>query len=220
MSPEPVQLALGLSPRQPYSLDYFVPHSGVAEAYAALEQALENAASCRQYFQLIFVWGLPGSGKKHLLEGFCQRAAERGIPQERIYKVFFKQGESPDDDEVSQFVRIYEQMRASGGLIFGAAILSPDGVTSNPHLLSRLTAGSVFELSYPREDELAPLLSSLLERKNLKLPSKTVDYVLKRLPRDPLSFEGVFARISELCFRQGKTAGPGIVRQVLDGADE
>ena len=56
---------------------------------------------------------------------------------------------------------------------------------------------------------------SLLERHNLRLADNSLQYLLKRLPRDPLSFDAIFGKINELSFQQGKPARLGLVRQVV-----
>ena len=70
-----------------------------------------------------------------------------------------------------------------------------------------------------KEEELSPILNSLLERKNMKLSERSVAYLLRRLPREPLSFDAIFARINELSLEESRPAGLGVIRELIDNSN-
>jgi chromosomal replication initiation ATPase DnaA len=78
-----------------------------------------------------------------------------------------------------------------------------------------LLAGQAVLLDFPREEECVPILHSLLERLNLKLTNRAIDYLIRRMPRNPLSFEVILAKISAESFSLSKPAGLSVVRKIV-----
>ena len=226
MAEKTEQLSFQLRPVEPYGMEYFVPHRGVVQAVAVLDQALGDVAAAPENFRMVFLWGPPGSGKTHLCEAYHAAALKRGLAPHKIRLVDLEErlvdSRVSDNDEsaVAEFVACYEQLRASGGMLIVCARRAPAEVSSNPHLKSRILAAASCELAYPLEEELPPLLSSLLSRHNLKLSPRSQTYLLRRLPLAPLSFDNIFARISELSFSQSKPAGLGLVRESVEAEEE
>ncbi len=208
------QLGFQLRPAQPYDLAYFVPHSGVANAVAQLELALDSLQADTRQFQTIHLSGPKGVGKRHLAEGYALRAKEVGLRAE-VFDLSELTSLS-EDDVVQRFVSQYELLKSCGGLCISFSQQHPKELTANPHLLSRLLAGLFLQLDFPQEQELRPLLYSLSERHNLRLSERTMAYLERRIPLDPLSFADIFARVSRISFREGKPAGMRVVRQALE----
>ncbi len=206
------QLSFTLTPRAPYALSYFVTHCGVAEAVFIISAAVEELLSDPGVFRSVYVYGPRGSGKTHILRGYADEAISRGLAPAKIFIIDLQQPVSPGES-ISRF----EELRASGGLVFIEGRYPPAEQTSDPHLRSRLLLGSVQELRYPPEEELPPVLLSLLERRNMKMSEQTIQYILRRTPSDPLSFSDIFARIDRLSLRQGRPAGLAVAREVLSG---
>lgn len=212
--PQNSQLGFQLQPSQPYDLAYFVPHSGVAEAVAQFEFALEALQDNPTLFRNIHLVGPKGVGKRHLAQGYALKARALGVRAE-----VFDLSELSSLNEaglLEGFVSEYEQVKSQGGLLLSFSQQHPKELTENPHLLSRLLAGLFLQLDFPREEELRPLLYSLSERHNLRLSERTMSYLERRIPLDPLSFADIFARVSRISFREGKPAGMSVVRQALE----
>ncbi len=210
-----VQLPLNLEPKDPYSLDYFVPHSGVVEAVAHVEQALEECLADPGAFRLVFVYGADGSGKRHLLEGYAKDAIARGMAPRSVKVYACALQEFVEDEEVSRFISSYESLRSGGGLLLVSSPCPPAELTSNPHVSSRILSGVAVALKAPQEEELHPLVLSLIERHNLKLGERSIEYLMRRLPVDPLSFDAIFSRINEISFSQNRPARFGVVREAF-----
>ncbi|MCB0323389.1 MAG: hypothetical protein KDD69_07435 [Bdellovibrionales bacterium] len=211
------QLNFDLQPAQPFSLSYFVPHSGVVQAYTLLENTVERLAADQDGFNAIYLYGPSGSGKRHLAFGFQERAAAKGIPNDAFRIVLLpKDPALVTDDFVREVIGSFEQCRARGGLFLAVGEHAPKAISSNPHLTSRLLSGSVTRLQYPQEEELRPLLASLSERRNLRLSQRSLDYLVRRIPSDPLSFDRIFDKISQISLAEGRPAKLGVVRQALE----
>jgi chromosomal replication initiation ATPase DnaA len=154
--------------------------------------------------------GPSGSGKSHLIGAYLGWAAELGVQRSALRYLQLKD----DGEETSSyFISEYERLRSAGGVLL---VELPVNVGKfNPHIESRLQAGVRCELAYPEEVELRPLVESLLERHHLVLPEASVDYLLVRLPLNPLSLESIIAAISESSFAANKSPKRGLIRGVL-----
>lgn len=208
------QLGLPLAPQQPYSLSYLVPHSGIAQAAAVLDAAVARAVEDRSSFQSFYLHGSSGAGKTHLAEGYAEAARGAGVPNERIVVLDFDR-KPESEDWIPAYVSEYERLKREGGLLIAAGRAHPEHLTGNAHALSRFRAGEIVPLRYPAEEELRPLLASLSERRNLKLSERNLNYLIRRLPVNPLSFEAIFANIDQLCIAQGRPARLGVIQEVM-----
>lgn len=211
------QLKFQLTPREPFSLRYFVAHSGTAEAVSVLEQSVADVAEHSGQFHCVFVYGPAGSGKTHLLNGFYFRAIEGGIEKSRL-SIFSLSDVLGGDDKISEFVSRYEELKRSGGLLFveGPELNNPE---INPHVRSRLFSGYVVRICYPQEEELRPLLMSLVERKNLRLSEYSINYLLRWLPLSPLAFDKILSAVDEILSPGTRRGGHAAVTEVIKRAN-
>lgn len=213
------QLVLPLQVSNPHSLEYFVPHSGVAEALALLHHSLNLVCEDPSSFRLCALHGPKGVGKSHLLRAFHAEALRLGLAPDKL--VTFDGAEleegcsSGGADWASHFVDRYERLRADGGLLLLASREAPEALSDNPHLRSRFLAGSKSLLQLPREEELLPVLKSLFERRNLRVSDYSLEYLINRLPSDPLSFDAIVAKIDRFSWENGLPATQGAIRKVV-----
>ena len=213
------QLVLPLQVSNPHSLEYFVPHSGVAEALALLHHGLNSVCVDPSSFRLCALFGPKGVGKSHLLRAFHSEALRCGLPTEKL--VIFDSTELEEGcalggaDWASHFIDRYERLRGDGGLLLLASRLAPEELSDNPHLRSRFLAGSKSLLQLPREEELLPVLKSLFERRNLRVSDFSLEYLINRLPSDPLSFDAIVAKIDRFSWENGLPATQGAIRKVV-----
>lgn len=180
----PNQLNFKLLPKENSKRYYLIPHSGINAAWERnlffLNSFFDNP---RNFFVVYFVGEL-GAGKSYLIDCCLERAEELGCELSKIKKIEFNQI-SPSEQEISAFVSQYEQLKSSGGIIYIESQLEPQNLTNNPHLLSRIRLAEVCRLKFPQEAELPTLINSMLERNNLKLKNKDIDYILKRSASNP-----------------------------------
>ena len=213
------QLMLGLQPTEPYAPRYFVPHTGVAPALKTFRAMCTRFLDDTACSEVLYVFGRSGTGKEHLFRVLAKELEEFGLTTDQAQLVKLSDKEQLRVEGFAEsFVARAEQLRSRGGVLVVIAPDSPGAMTDNPHLLSRFKMGSVIELSFPSEEELPALIASLLERRNLKLSPRSVDYLLRRLPRDPLSFDHIFAKINELSFSQSRPAHLSVVKAAV-GSD-
>lgn len=215
------QLTIPLPPLAPYSLSFFVPHSGVAEAVGLLREAVEAVLRDPREFRSFYLFGGAGAGKSHLAEGIRLFAKERGLIESKV-SVF----EADERDAAGSavflsrpeiFISSYERARREGGLVILAARKAPAELTSDPHLLSRFRAGPAIMLDRPREEELRAVLEALFERRNLRISPKMLDFLVSRLPADPLSFAQIVAKIDGFLWARGRPTTQRDIRRAVEG---
>lgn len=209
------QLPLPLQAQQHYSADYFVSHSGVADALRFFEESADRLQREPDFFQSLYLYGPPGVGKSHLLSMMRSSILRRGLPAGAFEGADFGASDLPADAHVGEIVSRYEQLRTEGGLLVFASRFTPEGLTKNPHLLSRLRSSAIFEVRSPSIDELRPTLQSLLERRNLRLSERNLDYLLRRVPTNPLSLWGILAKMDDRALREGRTVSLHFIREIL-----
>lgn len=203
-------IPLPLKPAEPYSVDYFIPHSGVAEAIDAVSSAIEELQENSSEFRMFFVHGPEGVGKSHLL-------AVLGFMAESSRVSFYSvEGVDDHDDWIMGFIDRYEKARREGGLLLVTSRSEPQAAFSNPHSGSRLRVARALRLGYPSEEELAPIIKSIAEKHNLRLSERMLSFLVKRLPLQPLSFDNIFSRINELSLEKGGRVTEGVFREVAE----
>ncbi len=204
-----VQLSFSLKPLEPFGERYFVPHSGVGLALETLQRTMEQMKAGDLFFAPFYIYGPTGVGKTHLVNFISTQAVAQGSNAEFIDSF----------QTAGKFVDSYERVKRLGGMFLVSGQLSDNQAkeefSSNPHVTSRLNTLTPIELNYPTEVELRPIIDSLAERHNLKLPETTMNYLLRHLPLKPLSFDNIFARINELSLADGKPAKRAVVKAAV-----
>ena len=189
-------------------------HSGINEAYSVCEHVCDEVLDDGLMFRSNYIYGPKGCGKTHLIEGFKDKLIANGYDANRV--VVIRLEDNPNEETVSAIVAKYESLRVGGGVLFFESVSHPSSISDNPHLVSRLLAGELSELYYPKELELKPLLASIAERRNLLLSEATIEYLTKRVGLNPLSFDAILARLNEVSLAEGKAPGPKVLRSILD----
>lgn len=208
----PKQLTLGLRQVDSEGIRFFIPHSGVMQAFNLVNKRYLELREHSSEFVLIVLVGPKGCGKTHLLNSILE--AENSKYDLTVSR-FDWSGKNILDNDIVRFVDNYESTKREGGMIAVEMREHPQSIVDNPHLSSRLLAADLANLDYPREDELEPVLNSLLARRNLLFSQATLQYLLKRLPREPLSFERIFAKIDELSLPEHRPVKRTLIRQAL-----
>ncbi len=211
---EKKQLHLSLNPVEPYSKERFVVHSGVVKAFDEIGQAVSHYLDNTEEFHFFVVYGNRGVGKSHLLNSIYSSAIELGARDSHCLLYEFEQSDVCES-QVSEFVASYELLKREGGILLVGSRVHPQEII-NPHLGSRLLSARLYQLQLPQENEIEPLVVALLEKNNLKLSNFNLQYLLKRLPLAPLSFDSIFAKISDLSLSQGKPAKLGVIKAVVE----
>lgn len=226
------QLFFHLSSSNHFSFDYFVSHSGVSDAVFGLKKIVSDyLESPHQFFQ-VYVYGPHGSGKTHLFQACRTLLEKQGVSREFLVDRDIPSELESGEEEIlkkreaeslfyplewtANFIADYETLRSRGGISLISAHSHPNDLSIDSHLSSRLLAGHIYQLFYPREEELEPLLCSLLERYYLRFSPRDFNYLLQQLPANPLSFDNIFAKINEISFAGNRPAKRPIIKEALE----
>ena len=174
------QQSLDLTTSDWLSPDYFVVHSGVASAIDQLRSQSEVGFLLR---------GPAGSGKSHLLAYLGHVYPDRFIYFD--WSNCDIMGDPARDEEIRRFIAAFED-RKKGGL----EILVIDPIDS-PHIQSRLSHFSEIAIALPQDDELFPLVESILDRRNIRIEKRKLDRLINRLPANPLSLAEILTKIDD-----------------------
>jgi chromosomal replication initiation ATPase DnaA len=206
-----IQELLHLLPGDPFSLNYLVVHSGISRAVELLNLTADRPGQGGA-FNLHYLHGPAGSGKTHILTAFSSKF-RAAAPTEAEVEAF-DYGAGGAEFDLPGFIAVYERVKARGGALLVASRAAPVELCPDPQFISRVGSAAA-ELSYPRESELPELISSLAERHNLRLSERAVRLLLRSLPRDPLSFDSILAKIAASSLKQARPANQTVVREAL-----
>jgi len=192
------QLALGISPPPQPTLDNFVPGAN-AELLARLRQLQAGKYS----ESVLYLWGEPGSGKSHLLQG-CAGAQRVVDDVEKL-------------DEVAQIglFNAINRARESGGAVLAAGNAPPAQLPLREDLKSRLAWGLVYQVKPPSDEERSTYLRAEAARRGMQLPDEVVFFLLTRMRRDLRSLAAILDRLDRHSLETKRPITLPLVREAL-----
>ncbi|MCF6210812.1 MAG: DnaA regulatory inactivator Hda [Gammaproteobacteria bacterium] len=225
------QLPLAYAWRDGLSFDNFCGVENVA-----VVQSLQHGADGGGD-QFIYLWGMPGTGKSHLLQAACQRAAGRGrtvayLPLADFVELPIEALDGLEDlslvclDDVQAVAgvahweealfHLYNRLRDSGAILLAAGDASPAGLEiSLPDLRSRLGWGPVFRVQEPQEDEKTHALQVRAKARGFDLPDEVACYLIRRSPRDMTSLFALLDRLDRASLAQQRRLTIPFVRNLI-----
>lgn len=185
-----------------------------------------------------WIWGLPESGRSHLLQACIADADERGLraaylPLTRSLGVpaaaleglgSFAMVGLDDIDAIagdSVFERalfgLFEHLRQSGGRLVVAAGAPPTEIRFGlPDLASRLRSGGVYRVQALDDAGRMEALQIRARFRGFDLPEETCRYLLNRMPRGSASLFRVLDTLDRAALVAQKRLTIPFVRGVLD----
>jgi DnaA family protein len=195
------QLALGISPPPQPTLDNFVPG-----ANAELLARLRELSAGRFPESVLYLWGEPGSGKSHLLQG-CAGAGKSVDDVEKL----------GEEAQIRLFNAINEA-RESGGTILAAGNAPPAQLPLRADLKSRLAWGLVYQVKPLSDEERASYLRAEAARRGMQLPEEVLSWLMTRMRRDLRSLTAVLDRIDQASLERKRPITLPLVREALKDA--
>lgn len=192
----PVQLTLNVTLKERCSFESFLPGDN-AEAVAQLERALHDRSPA------LFLHGLSGVGKTHLLQAACRaldaRAAYVPLRAARDLSPAFLDGlenaalicvddvhaVAADRAWLAGLVALFDAARARGALWVATGADAPQWLgLALPDLETRLRSGLVYALKPLDDAQKLAALRHAAQARGLDLSEEVGRYVLARYPRD------------------------------------
>lgn len=203
---------------------------GNLEAVRALHGLLENSGD------LVFIFGVPGSGKTHLLYAVqkaatsnARRATYLSMSDKHVVErlsSFLDFGELLCIDDVHRaagnerlekllFNLIEQQRQVSGGMLF-AANQSMQGLSwSMPDLASRLHSGASYHLRTLTDKQKKQAMCLRARYRGFDLPGEVIDYVMNRFPRDTKALFNLLDQIDEASLSTQRRVTIPFVKELL-----
>ncbi|MFA6179299.1 MAG: DnaA/Hda family protein [Candidatus Methylopumilus sp.] len=204
------QLLLDIQPAATPSLDNFVAGRN-AEALHSLLLALNadsgsNAAAVR----FIYLWGVAGSGKSHLLAA-CSAAANASalniVCADDVHLL-------SDEQQIALF-NTYNQLRESGGTLIASGSAAPMQMSLRDDLATRLAWGLTYQLHPLSDDEKTQALKNHAQARGMKLPDEVLDYCLRHLRRDMPSLIATIDALDEWSLSYKRAVTLPLLRELL-----
>ena len=189
-----IPLRIGLSDSATFANFYPGPS-------AAVVHALQSASE-----PFIYLGGVQGSGRSHLLQAACHAVSNTGglaayLPLEECMMMSPQMLEGMeqmallalDDAELvagnseweQALFHLYNRMRDAGHRMIVAANAAPAAIgITLPDLLSRLGWGPVFQLQPLDDSEKSEALRMRAKQRGMELPAEVADYLLNHGSRD------------------------------------
>lgn len=186
----------------------------------------------------LYLWGNPGTGKSHLLQALCTRAADsRGttayIPLSQLDELSTEMLEGLEQldlvciDDLQRVAGIthweqalfhlFNRLRDNARSLVIAATSSPGGIGIElPDLKSRLSWGLTYHLQPLREAECLTALQQRARARGFTLPDEVAAYLVKRIPRDTHTMFQLLDRLDQASLAEKKRLTVPFVRRLLD----
>jgi DnaA-homolog protein len=231
----PRQLALPIELTREPTLEEYLPGPN-GEALAAVA-----ASAAGQGEPFLFLLGLPGTGKSHLLQAACRAATEAGrqahyVPlgrPELVPEILdgLEQMDLVAVDDVGAIggqvpwehalFDLFNRLREHGRTLLVAAAATPNDLGLRlPDLESRLQWGPRYRLLPLGETDCERLLAETARRRGLHPGAEVVRFVMYHYPRDPGSLVELVARLDRISLREQRQPTIPMVREVVKDAAE
>lgn len=219
------QMALALTPAPAPTLQNFVP--GRNGELIALLGGLARGAREERF---VYIWGVPGCGKTHLLQAMRTAFDEQGVVTAMIHGDAM-QAESPKcevvlaDDvdrltEVNQerLFNVYNEQRDGGGALIAASAVPPARLGLRHDLVTRLGWGLVYQVHTLSDEEKMAAMIEHARARGFSLNREVIDYLLKRQARDLPGLLGMLDALDRYSLESKRAVTIPLVRELLSEA--
>jgi DnaA family protein len=210
-------------------VDNFFP-AGNEEVFAAFNGWLNGDTDK----SVLFLHGVAGSGRSHLLQAACCFVSEKERPsiyvpagEPDISGEFISQLDPESTvciDDLDQVVgdehweeavlEVHERLLSSNGRLLLAALQPPRALgLTLPDLATRLAAGGVYRIRPLTERELPRAMQLRARRRGLELPDEVVEYLLRRVPRNSEAIFDLLDRVDEAAFAKKRRLTVPFIRE-------
>jgi DnaA-homolog protein len=197
-----MQLILDLTAPVEPDFDNYVAGPN-AEALASVR----SFAAAERREAVLYLWGEPGSGRTHLLQGARKVNASLVIADDV---------EQLDETAQQRLFVAINAAREGAAPVLAAGGRPPAQLALREDLRTRLAWGLVYQLKPLSDAEKALHLRALAARRGLRLSDEVVGYLLTRLPRDLPSLNSVLDALDKYSLSAKRPVTLPLVREALE----
>jgi DnaA family protein len=222
----PRQLALDIRAQAAPSFANFV-----AGANAELVSRLKALATPR-CFDALYLWGLPGSGRSHLLAATAAACADNGRPASFVAAaqagaelqlppgglLIVDDAQTLSDEAQIGLFRAFNTARLIGLALLIAGAEPPARLALREDLRTRIGAALIYEVKPLTDAEKAQTLMHHAAGRGLRLAGEVTDYLLRRMPRDLPSLIALLDALDRASLERQRPLTIPLVREVLGEA--
>jgi DnaA family protein len=224
------QLALDLAQAAPPTLDNFVGGRN-----AELTQNLRKLAARDAAERFIYIWGEPGSGRSHLLQGVaaavrsanasavyvtCARDTRFAEGVEGVDCVIVDDVEVLDEDAQIALFHLYNTLRERRGTLVASGDAPPVQLKMRQDLVTRLGWGLVYQVHALSDEEKAQALKRHAAARGFPLPDEVCAYLLARMRRDMSSLLATLDALDRHSLESKRPITVALARDLLQAARE
>ena len=216
------QLLLDLQPAQPPSLDNFIVGDN-HELLARLRLLSEPG-----FFDAVYVWGPPGSGRSHLLSAVASLAMRRRpalLLASRPASVDFlappgglliiDDVDALDDDAQIALFRIFNTARLVGLGLLVAGNAPPLQLTLREDLRTRIGQTLIYEVKTLNDEEKAAAMHRHALERGMKIDDGLVQYLLTHGRRDLPSLMATLDHLDRATLQRQRPATLPLLKEIL-----
>ena len=231
---KPEQLTLNVNLRDGFIFDsyYAAPDSSNAE----LVRVLQSIFTLQEPQQNI-IWGEKLSGKTHLLQACCAKAAElhhtvsyiplkdfksygtevfQGLSQSKLLVVDDIEEVLGDKDWEVALFNLINITRENGQGLLLSSLDNPRKLDCIlPDLASRLIWGGSYQLQALTDEEKPKALQARAEQRGFKLKDNVIEYLYRRYPRDIETLMEILDKLDKESFRQKSLITVPFAKEIL-----
>ena len=216
------QMVLSLAPPSSPTLENFVPgrNSELLSVLAALV-----GGERRERF--VYLWGLPGSGKTHLLTALHGALSQQGV----VTAMLTAPGQAPSfapvdavlADDVDRWsaqgqerlFNIYNVQRDDGGVLIAAGSVPPARLQLRHDLVTRLGWGLVYQIHTLSDEEKMAAMIEHARARGFNLSQDVIGYLLKRQARDLPGLLAILDALDNYSLANKRAVTVPLVRELL-----
>jgi DnaA family protein len=185
------QMVLSLAPPSSPRLENFVPGRN-AELLSVLAALVGGERSER----FVYMWGMPGSGKTHLLTALHSALLQQGVAAATVTAPGEASPLVPVDavlaDDVDRWsvqgqarlFNTYNAQRDCGGVLVAAGAVPPARLQLRHDVVTRLGWGLVYQVHTLSDEEKMAAMTEHARSRGFDLSQDVISYLLKRQARD------------------------------------
>ncbi len=219
------QLLLSLAPPPQPTLENFVPGRN-----AELLALLTTLAGGDESERFIYMWGVPGCGKTHLLHalqaGFLGRDVAAALFSGTTPAKDLRPGHVVLVDDVEQLApeaqeklfNVYNRQRDGGGILLAAGAMPAARLPLREDLVTRLGWGLVYQVHTLTDDEKRTAMREHALARGFKLADEIIDYLLSRQTRDLSGLLAVLDALDLYSLENKRAITIPLVRELLAGS--